>query len=84
MDLATTIGLIAGALTTASFLPQVVKTWRTHSTRDISLGMFAVFCVGVALWIVYGIILGAVPVIIANVVTLLLAGTIVVLKIRYG
>ncbi|HEY3352822.1 MAG TPA: SemiSWEET transporter [Polyangia bacterium] len=77
------IGLAAGALTTLAFLPQVLKTWRTRSARDISLGMFAAFTVGVLLWILYGIRLRATPIIVANTVTLGLAGAILVMKIRY-
>lgn len=77
------LGLIAGTLTAISFLPQVVKTWKTKSTKDISLGMFIVFCIGVFLWFIYGICIRALPVIVANLVTLVLASTILVFKIRY-
>ncbi len=80
----TAIGLAAGGLTTLAFVPQVVKTWRTRQTRDISLGMFAVLVAGVALWIVYGAILGDVPLIAANGATFVLAGTILALKLREG
>jgi len=83
MDAATVLGLLAGTLTTASFLPQVIKTWRSRSAGDISLVMFALFSLGVLLWIVYGFTVGAVPVIVANVITLLLSMTILVFKIRY-
>ena len=54
MDLITIIGLVAGCLTTISFLPQAIKTWRSKSAKDISLAMFLCFCLGVILWIVYG------------------------------
>ena len=81
--LITALGLFAGTLTTLSFLPQVIKAWRTRSTRDISLGMFVVFCTGVFLWVVYGFLVGDVPVIVANVVTFVLAATILGLKLRY-
>jgi MtN3 and saliva related transmembrane protein len=77
------IGLLAGLLTTLAFVPQVVKTWKTRHTRDISLTMFLAFTTGVALWLVYGILLGAWPVILANFVTLLLAGIILGLKLKY-
>jgi MtN3 and saliva related transmembrane protein len=77
------LGLTAGALTTVAFLPQLIKTWRSKSARDISLGMFVLFTVGVALWLVYGLFTGAVPVIAANTVTLILALTILTLKLRY-
>lgn len=80
--LAELIGTLAGTLTTLAFLPQVIKTWRTRSTADISLSMFVLFCGGVALWLVYGLMIGALPVIIANAVTLVLAGTVLVLKLK--
>lgn len=83
MDAANLLGLLAGTLTTASFLPQVIKTWRSRSAGDISLVMFALFSLGVLLWIVYGFTVGAVPIIVANVITLLLSMTILVFKIRY-
>lgn len=76
------LGFIAGALTTISFVPQVVKTWRTRSTADISLGMFALFCAGLVLWTLYGIALGSWPIVIWNAITLVLAGTILIFKLR--
>ena len=76
------IGMVAGLFTTLSFLPQVIKTWRSRSTRDISLAMFLSFCLGVALWLVYGVLTAAWPVIIANLATLALAGIILALKLR--
>ena len=84
MDLTTLIGLAAGTCTTVAFLPQAVKAWRSRSTRDISLAMFLVFLAGVLLWLTYGIILGDLPLIVANGVTLVLAGSILVLKLRHG
>jgi MtN3 and saliva related transmembrane protein len=80
----TAIGLLAGTLTTIAFLPQALKTWRTRSTHDISLLMFVIFVTGVGIWIVYGIIRGDMPVILTNVATLLLAGMILIFKIRNG
>ncbi|HYA38232.1 MAG TPA: SemiSWEET transporter [Candidatus Methylomirabilis sp.] len=77
------LGLIAGVLTTAAFIPQALKTWKTRNTRDISLGMFTIFCAGTLLWLLYGIRIGAMPVIIANAVTLVLAMTILGFKIKY-
>lgn len=77
------IGYCAAILTTGSFVPQA---WHTFSTRDvagISLGMYSVFTVGVACWLVYGLLLGAWPVVIANAITLLLAAAILVMKLRY-
>ncbi len=83
MDIVTVIGLVAGTLTTAAFLPQVVKTWRTRSTKDISLGMFLTLCSGITLWLIYGIATRDFPLILANGVTICLAGTILVFKLRY-
>ncbi len=78
------IGGLAATLTTCSFIPQVVRVWTTRHTKDISLLMYALFTLGVALWLAYGIQLGAWPVIVANGITLLLAGTVLVLKLRFG
>ena len=80
----TFIGLAAGTLTTIAFLPQVLKTWQSKSAKDISLGMFSTFCTGVFLWIVYGFSIGDLPILIANIVTFILAFTILVFKFRYG
>lgn len=77
------LGLAAGTLTTAAFFPQVVKTWRSRSAKDISLGMFGIFAAGVFLWILYGIRLGALPVIVSNVITFALALAIVAFKLRF-
>ncbi len=71
-------------LTTCSFVPQALHTFRTRDVRGISLGMYAVFTVGIALWLVYGLLLQAWPLVVANAVTLALAGTILAMKIRYG
>ena len=77
-------GFAAAALTTLSFIPQAIKTIKTRDTHGISRGMYTMFTVGVALWLVYGIIIGSLPMILANTVTLALAGTILALKLRYG
>ena len=76
------LGSIAGILTTASFVPQVIKTLRSGQTRDISLAMWLAFCTGVSLWTIYGFLLEAWPIVAANLPTLGLAGTILVVKIR--
>jgi MtN3 and saliva related transmembrane protein len=78
------LGLIAGTLTTLAFLPQVIKTFKSRSAKDISLGMFLLFSAGVALWLVYGIRLGAVPIIAANAVTLILSLAILAMKFWFG
>ena len=77
------LGYVAATLTTASFLPQVVKVWRTHSVQDISLWMYSLFTFGVALWFLYGLAIGSLPVMAANGITLLLAASILVAKVRY-
>ncbi len=83
MDLINLLGTAAGSLTTLAFVPQVLKTWRTRSGEDISTGMFLLFSSGVLLWLLYGVALEAAPIIIANAITLLLALTIILLKMRY-
>ncbi len=83
MEIITVIGLLAGTFTTISFLPQVIKTWKTRSTRDVSLGMFSLFCTGVFLWLIYGILVGDLPIIITNIVTFVLAATILWFKLKY-
>ena len=78
------VGYAAGLLASAAFVPQVAKTFRDRSTRDISLGTYMLFCAGVGLWLIYGLLIASWPVIISNVVTLALAGAVLVLKIRHG
>jgi len=84
MEAVTLLGMAAGTLTTISFLPQVVKTWKTRSTKDISIGMFMLFCSGILLWVLYGFSINSLPVIITNIVTFILAFIILVLKLRNG
>jgi MtN3 and saliva related transmembrane protein len=77
------LGLTAGMLTTIAFLPQVIKTWRARSAKGLSLGMFSLFCTGVAMWLAYGILVQDVPVIAANLLTLMLASTLLFFKLRF-
>ena len=77
-------GYAAAGCTTAAYVPQAVKAWRTRSTQDLSIGMLAVLNLGLALWLVYGLALSDLPLIAANGVTLVLAGTVLVLKLRHG
>lgn len=77
------IGMTAGALTTLAFLPQVIQVWKTKSAKDISLGMFVLFCIGVALWLVYGLLIFSLSIIIANGVTFCLAFLILLFKLKY-
>ncbi|MBU3738982.1 MAG: hypothetical protein FGM55_08520 [Rhodoferax sp.] len=83
MTLIDTIGFLAAVLTTAGFLPQVWHTWRTRDVSGISLGMYCVFTSGTAGWLVYGLLLSAWPIIIANAITLTLASCILAMKLRY-
>ncbi|MFA5529298.1 MAG: SemiSWEET transporter [Thiohalomonadaceae bacterium] len=83
MDAVNALGLVAGSLTTLAFVPQVVKTLRTRSAEDISTFMFLLFSAGVFLWLLYGIALGALPVILANGITLVLALVVLLLKFRF-
>lgn len=78
------IGSIAASLTTLSFIPQVWRVWKTRHTQDISLSMYLLFTAGVSCWLVYGCLLAAWPIIVANAITLLLAGTVLFFKIRLG
>ena len=78
------IGFLAGLLTTIAFVPQVVQTWKSKSTKDVSLGMFVTFCTGVFLWLVYGVLMQSLPLIVANFVTLVLATAILMMKLKYG
>lgn len=75
--------MTAGALTTLAFLPQVIQVWKTKSAKDISLGMFVLFCIGVALWLVYGLLIFSLSIIIANGVTFCLAFLILLFKLKY-
>lgn len=78
------IGSMAATMTTTAFIPQAIQVWRTRHTKDISLGMYVIFTCGVALWAIYGVMIGSWPVIVANVLTLLLAGSVLAMKLRYG
>jgi MtN3 and saliva related transmembrane protein len=83
VEAANTLGLVAGTLTTVAFFPQVIKTWRSRSAADISLGMFSLFSAGVFLWLLYGLHLGALPIIVSNAITLVLALVILLFKLRF-
>lgn len=83
MDAVTILGLVAAALTTTAFLPQLLKTWRTKSAKDVSLWMLITFSIGVFLWLIYGLCIQSVPVILANLITLVLSSINLLLKLRY-
>lgn len=78
------IGYVAAILTTISFVPQVWQIWRTKITKGISLRMYILFTTGVGLWLVYGIMITAWPMILANTITVILAALVLVLKLRHG
>ena len=77
------IGLFAAFFTTASFLPQVIKTWRTKEVENLSLTMYFAMLTGVVLWLIYGVKINSLSMVIANVITTLLVCIIIVLKLRY-
>jgi MtN3 and saliva related transmembrane protein len=77
------VGSLAACLTTAAFVPQAWLSFKTRDVSGISLGMYSVFTVGVALWLAYGLLLHAWPLIIANSITLALALAILVMKLRF-
>lgn len=83
-DLPELFGYAAAVLTTASFVPQVWHTWRTRDVNGISLGMYIVFATGVFLWLVYGILRDAWPIVVANAITLALAIAILAMKLKWG
>lgn len=78
-----TLGLIAGTLTTASFVPQVWKIWSTRSARDLSWAMVGVFTAGTFLWLLYGLKVGSMSIVVANAITFLLSLAICVMKLRF-
>jgi MtN3 and saliva related transmembrane protein len=78
------LGFAAATCTTLAFAPQFLKVWKTRSTEDISLGMFLVLVLGVALWLLYGLLSGDAPLVASNAITLVLAGGILFMKLKYG
>lgn len=84
MPLTDYIGYLAASLTTLSFVPQAWHTFTTRDVRGISLGMYSAFTCGVALWLVYGLLIGAWPVVVANAITLLLATIILLMKLYFS
>lgn len=84
MNLTDIIGTAAAVLTTLAFLPQAWRSWRTRDLAGISLGMYSLFTFGVFLWLLYGLLLGQWPIIVANAITLILSCSILFLKIRHA
>ena len=83
MDMIVMTGYIAGTLTTVSFVPQVFRAWKLRETRDLSLAMLVLFALGVCLWTVYGIWLDSLPIIAANLISLVLILFLLWLKLKY-
>ena len=77
------IGILAGLMTTTAFVPQVYKTWKSKSAKDLSLGMFLIFVGGVILWLVYGTIIKSTSIILANALTLIFSGMLLVFKLIF-
>mgnify|MGYP002725511979 CR=1 FL=1 len=83
MDYKTIIGLVAAFLTTAAALPQAIKTIKSRSTKDLSLGMYVMLDSGVVMWLIYGLLVNDVPLIIANVATFVLVTIVLIMKLKY-
>ena len=84
MEWTTSIGLLGGMLTTIAFLPQVIKSWQTKKTKDISFWMYLILVTGIALWLIYGISIKNLPIIFANTITFILAFSVLMLKIKHN
>ncbi|MFH1657319.1 MAG: SemiSWEET transporter [bacterium] len=83
MGIITFLGLFAGFLTSFSLLPQAIKAAKTKQTRDISLPMIIILCLGLIFWLIYGTLIQDLPLVIANIASLIFAGSILVFKVRY-
>ena len=78
------IGFAAGTLTTIALIPQVIKAWKTKLTRDVSFSWIAILNVGILLWLIYGVLIVSWPLILSNIFSLILAFSILVLKMKHG
>ena len=84
MDTTVAIGLIGAICTTIAFLPQVIKAMKTKSTKDISLIMYIIFTIGLFFWLTYGLLINSLPILFANLITIVLSFAVIFSKIRYG
>ena len=84
MDIISLYGYLGATCTTVSFIPQIIKIWKEKQAKDISIGMYLLFTFGIMMWLVYGVLLGEYPIIIANSLTLVFAVTVLLLKYKYG
>lgn len=78
------VGSLAALCTTLAFVPQVIQIWRSRSARGVSLPMYVMFTMGVILWLAYGVMLASIPIIVTNAVTLCLAISVIVMKLKFG
>ena len=78
------IGWLATTLTTVAFAPQAWRAWKTRSASDLSLPMYLIFTTGVVLWFIYGVLLGSLPIIVGNAITIVLAGLVLAMKLKFG
>jgi MtN3 and saliva related transmembrane protein len=83
VDAITMLGLLAATTTTVAFLPQVIKNWKTRSAGDLSFGTFGLFTAGLVLWLAYGLIIGNLPIIVSNIVTLALNAVNLIQMVKY-
>lgn len=83
MNLITIVGLLAGFLTTGSFLPQIIKTIRTKDTRNISLTMYVIYVIGVILWLAYGYVINDIVLLITNSFSLVFGIVLLIMKLKY-
>ena len=83
LDLDNLVGYAAAVLTTVAFVPQALKSWQTRDLSGVSLPMYSLFTAGVAMWFVYGVMLGSWPIIIANAITIILASIVLTLKLMH-
>ena len=83
MNSITLLGFIAGSITTFSYLPQVIKILKTRSAHDVSIEMAALLCIGAVLWTIYGFMVHALPIILANIISFGFVFAILVLRIKY-
>jgi MtN3 and saliva related transmembrane protein len=84
IDVVETIGSVAAILTTGCYMPQVLHTYKTKNVAGISLGMYLLLSTGIAFWLAYGMMLHSLPLIFSNIVTLLMIGSIIAMKLRYA
>ena len=83
MDIILITGYVAGTLSTLSFLPQVIRSWKLKETRDLSVLMLVFMCIAIFLWIIYGYWMNSLPLIVSNIITFALVASLLLLKLKY-